>query len=100
MKSLVYLVSHSMYNARCNEDASSYVVCGTGNDTSVAMDTLTRGGVNETAAVVRLIPGTDVLKQLDVTLPFYVSYFLLILVGVIFRVLAYIALRFLHRKHQ
>jgi hypothetical protein len=47
-----------------------------------------------------LIPGTDVLEQLDVRLPFYINYPLLIIVGVTFRVLAYFALRFLHRNHQ
>ena len=50
--------------------------------------------------VTQMIPGTDVLEQLDVTLPFYATYLLLIAIGLVFRILAYFALRFLHRKHQ
>ena len=47
-----------------------------------------------------LIPGTDVLQQLDVTLPFYAMYLLLIGSGLIYRLLAYFALRYLHRGHK
>ena len=75
---------------RCNADASSYVVCG--NATSVGMG-------NSTDSLM-LIPGTDVLELLEVRLPFYINYPLLIIIGVIFRILAYFALRFLHRNHQ
>ena len=72
----------------CNEDASSYTVCGT-NATGI-------DSINGT----QMIPGTDVLQQLDVTLPFYAIYLMMAGIGVIFRILAYFALRFLHRKHQ
>ena len=48
-----------------------------------------------------MIPGTDVLNQLGVTsLPFYGMYLLLIGSGLIYRILAYFALRYLHRGHR
>ena len=62
------------------------------------MDTMLDSAGNGT--VVQLIPGTDVLQELDVNLPFYVNYLLLVAVGLTFRLLAYFALRFLHRKHK
>ena len=79
---------------RCNEGASSYAVCGM-NATMAGLDSAT-----DTSNVTQLIPGTDILEQLDVTLPLYATYLVMVAIGVVFRILAYFALRFLHRKHQ
>ena len=86
------MISYDHCRFRCNADASSYAVCGA-NVTQVT----TYANSNGTQM---LIPGTDVLEQLDVTLPLYAVYLLLIAIGLTFRTLAYFALRFLHRKHQ
>ena len=52
---------------------------------------------NVTDAVNTTIPGTAVLEQLDVNLPFYVNVIVLFTFALSFRILAYLALRFLHR---
>ena len=67
---------------------------GTSVATEIANGTLAVNGTE------LLIPGTDVLQQLDVTLPFYATYLLLIGSGLIYRLLAYFALRYLHRGHK
>ena len=77
----------------CNEDSSSYIICSANNSTGV----MSEGAMNGTQP---MIPGTDVLQQLDVTLPFYAMYLLLIGSGLIYRILAYFALRYLHRGHH
>ena len=87
-----------MFIYRCSEGASGFAVCGV-NSTSGASVLLASNTTNGTDLEV-MIPGTDVLKQLDVTLPLYAVYLLLVSVGLFFRTLAYFALRFLHRKHQ
>ena len=84
----------SVHMHRCNEGASSYAVCGM-NATMAGVDSAT-----DTSNVTLLIPGTDILEQLDVTLPLYATYLVMVAIGVVFRILAYFALRFLHRKHQ
>ena len=86
----------SVHVHRCNEGASSYAVCGM----NATMDYNATSNSNNMTQSPLFIPGTDVLEQLDVTIPFYGLYLLLIAVGLVFRVLAYFALRFLHRKHQ
>lgn len=82
---------HTVLLYRCNVDASSYAVCGAN---------VTRMDYANSNGTQMLIPGTHVLEQLDVTLPLYAVSLLLIAIGVTFRILAYFALRFLHRKHQ
>ena len=72
------VVSH--LSRRCDTESSAYVVC---NVTDVTNTT---------------IPGTAVLEQLNVSLPFYVNVIVLFTFALSFRVLAYLALRFLHRK--
>ena len=81
---------------RCNEESSSYLVCSAANN-STGMMMPEDVAINETQP---MIPGTDVLDQLGVTLPFYGMYLLLIGSGLIYRILAYFALRYLHRGHH
>ena len=76
---------------RCNEES---LVCSSNNSTGMMSDV---GAINGTQP---MIPGTDVLDQLGVTLPFYGVYLPLIGSGLIYRILAYFALRYLHRGHH
>ena len=78
---------------RCNEESSSYLICSANNSTGMMSDVAING-------TQPMIPGTDVLEQLGVTLPFYSMYLLLIGSGLIYRILAYFALRYLHRGHR
>ena len=78
---------------RCNEESSSYLICSANNSTGMMSDVAING-------TQPMIPGTDVLEQLGVTLPFYGMYLLLIGSGLIYRILAYFALRYLHRGHH
>ena len=55
---------------------------------------------NSTEVDLQMIPGTDILRQLDVTLPFYALFLILIGLGLFYRILAYYALRYLHRGHK
>jgi len=47
---------------------------------------------------IPMIPGTAVLEELNVTIPLYVDVIVLYTFALSFRILAYLALRFLHRK--
>ena len=68
----------------CNEGSiSRYPVC---NVTSQEL-------VNAT------ISGTDVLDELNVNVPIYINFIALLVFAMFFRFLAYLSLRFLHRKH-
>ena len=73
-----HTLTHS-HTHSCSTTASAYAVC---NVTDVANAT---------------IPGTAVLEQLNVTLPLYLNILALVLIGLGLRVLAYLALRFMHR---
>ena len=53
---------------------------------------------NVTYANNATITGPAVLEKLDVAIPFYANILVLIGYGIIFRLTAYFALRFLHRK--
>ena len=92
--SCLYYIVPSPPLYRCNEESSSYLVCSSNNSTGMMSDV---GAINGTQP---MIPGTDVLDQLGVTLPFYGMYLLLIGSGLIYRILAYFALRYLHRGHH
>lgn len=73
------------------------------NSTMVAMgtnETLSSSSLANVTGTELLIPGTDILRQLDVTLPFYAMYLALLGYGVLFRIAAYFALRYLHRDHK
>lgn len=69
------------------------------NDTMVISSDIANGTLAMNGTEL-LIPGTDILQQLDVSLPFYGLYLLLIGSGLIYRLLAYYALRYLHRDHK
>ena len=91
---IIYSPSPPLY--RCNEESSSYLICSANanNSTSMMSDV---GAINGTQPMIR---GTDVLDQLGATLPFYSMYLLLIGSGLIYRILAYFALRYLHRGYH
>ena len=52
---------------------------------------------NVTDVANATIPGTAVLEQLEVTLPLYLNILVLVVISLTFRILAYLALRFMHR---
>lgn len=65
----------------CAADASSYLGCN-----------ITDSFANAT------ISGPEVLDQLKVTTPFYANVLILVVFTLGFRALAYLALRYLHRR--
>jgi len=66
----------------CDTNSSAYAVCN----------------VNVTDVANATIPGTAVLEELKVTIPLYVNVIVLYTFALSFRILAYLALRLLHRK--
>lgn len=99
---------------RCDPVASAYTVCNVNvtdvvnttilgttvcNVTDVVNTTIPGTAVLEQLnTTIPMIPGTAVLDELGVILPLYINVIVLYTFALSFRILAYLALRFLHRK--
>jgi len=83
---------------RCDPVASAYTVCNV-NVTDVVNTTIPGTAVLEQLnTTIPMIPGTAVLEELEVKLPLYINVIVLYTFALSFRILAYLALRLLHRK--
>ena len=78
--------THKLAPYSCNLEDSAYAVCENGNMTAPA---------NMTAPT---IPGTAVLQELNVSIPFYGNILALLGFAIVARILTYLSLRFLRRK--